>query len=152
MGSKNLKAWPCAAPSVCRSMTPSASCKREGNQGRLWDNDGRKELTELGTNAMIDMMQEFGGLPTRNFQEVQFEGTSKINPEAMVTPNEHGHATCSPTRPASAAPSPAAASRTSTSSISRIVNRKEYWHASGGLEYETAYAFGPVSVWTTSMR
>ena len=25
-----------------------------------------------------------------------------------------------------------------------IVNRKAYWHASGGLEYETAYAFGPV--------
>ena len=25
-----------------------------------------------------------------------------------------------------------------------IVNRPEYWHASGGLEYETAYAFGPV--------
>ena len=30
-------------------------------------------------------MQEFGGLPTRNFQAVQFESTERINPEAMVT-------------------------------------------------------------------
>ena len=33
---------------------------------------------------MIDLMQEFGGLPTRNFQEVQFEGTRQINPAAMA--------------------------------------------------------------------
>ena len=42
----------------------------------LAESEGRQDLTANGTDSMIDMMQEWGGLPTRNFNEVQFEGTT----------------------------------------------------------------------------
>ena len=93
---------------------------------------------------MIDMMQEFGGLPTRNFQEVQFEGVDKIN--------AGGHEGDQAQRP----PQP-----DDQQGLLRLHHRlrahRPYRrgplhhrqpagipHASGGLEYETAYAFGPV--------
>ena len=106
--------------------------------------DGRKELTELGTNAMIDSMQAFGGLPTRNFKEVQFEGTDKINPEAMVTPNENGHVNLITNKACFGCTIACGRVAHIDQKHFTIVNRKEYWHASGGLEYETAFAFGPV--------
>ena len=43
------------------------------------DNPGRKAFSELGTAATIDMTQAFGGLPTRNFQEGQFEQFENLN-------------------------------------------------------------------------
>jgi len=111
---------------------------------KLVDDEGRKELTELGTNAMIDSMQAFGGLPTRNFREVQFEGTDKINPEAMVTPNKNGHTNLITNKACFGCTIACGRVAHIDQNHFTIVNRKEYWHASGGLEYETAYAFGPV--------
>lgn len=110
----------------------------------LEDSAGRKELTDYGTNAMIDTMNAFGGLPTRNFQEVSFEGASKINPNAMMTVTESGHRNLITNK----------ACFGCTIGCGRIAHidknhwsvreRPQYHHASGGLEYETAYAFGPV--------
>ncbi|MEM7257360.1 MAG: aldehyde ferredoxin oxidoreductase family protein [Pseudomonadota bacterium] len=111
---------------------------------KLEQNAGRQELTELGTNAMIDSMQAFGGLPTRNFQQVQFEGTDNINPEAMVTPNANGHTNLITNKACFGCTIACGRIAHIDQNHFTIVNRKEYWHASGGLEYETAYAFGPV--------
>jgi hypothetical protein len=57
----------------------------------LANNRGRKGLTKYGTNSMIDTMQEFGSLPTRNFHAVQFDGVEKIDARAMMTPKPDGH-------------------------------------------------------------
>ena len=145
MGSKNLKAVAVRGTVGVSVNDPKRFMQAvKETKAALWENDGRKELTELGTNAMIDMMQEFGGLPTRNFQEVQFEGTSKINPEAMVTPNEHGHTNLISNKACFGCTIACGRIAHIDEQHFSIVNRKEYWHASGGLEYETAYAFGPV--------
>ena len=48
-------------------------------RGRMQDNPGRISFTELGTAATIDMTQAFGGLPTRNFLEGQFEHYENLN-------------------------------------------------------------------------
>jgi len=145
MGSKNLKA---IAAHGTKGVTVKDMPRFMDTVKRTWkkleNSEGRKELTELGTNAMIDSMQEFGGLPTRNFQEVQFEGTDKINPEAMVTPNENGHTNLITNKACFGCTIACGRIAHIDQNHFSIVNRKEYWHASGGLEYETAYAFGPV--------
>jgi aldehyde:ferredoxin oxidoreductase len=42
-------------------------------QAGMQDDPGRVAFTELGTAATIDLTQAFGGLPTRNFLQGQFE-------------------------------------------------------------------------------
>ena len=145
MGSKNLKAVAVHGTiGVGVNDMPRFMNIVKSKWQKLVESDGRKELTELGTNAMIDSMQAFGGLPTRNFKEVQFEGTDKINPEAMVTPNENGHVNLISNKACFGCTIACGRVAHIDQNHFTIVNRKEYWHASGGLEYETAYAFGPV--------
>ncbi|MDH3464461.1 MAG: aldehyde ferredoxin oxidoreductase family protein [Gammaproteobacteria bacterium] len=145
MGSKNLKAVAVHGSVGVRVDDPQRFMQAvKDTKALLWDNAGRRELTELGTNAMIDAMQEFGGLPTRNFQEVQFDGYDKIDPNAMTTPNEHGHTNLITNKACFGCTIACGRIAHIDQEHFTIVNRKEYWHASGGLEYETAYAFGPV--------
>ena len=110
----------------------------------LANSRGREGLTKLGTNAMIDTMQEFGGLPTRNFEAVQFDGVEKINARAMMTPKPNGHVNLLTNKACFGCTIACGRIAHIDETHFTIVNRKEYWHASGGLEYETAYAFGPL--------
>ncbi|MDX1426032.1 MAG: aldehyde ferredoxin oxidoreductase N-terminal domain-containing protein, partial [Kiloniellales bacterium] len=145
MGSKNLKAVAChgtVGVTVDDPVKFMAAVKR--GHKLLADSQSRQELTEYGTNAMIDLMQEFGGLPTRNFQEVQFEGTDKINPAAMTAVKPNGHRNLLANKACFGCTIACGRIAHIDKDHFTIVNRKEYWHASGGLEYETAYAFGPV--------
>jgi len=48
-------------------------------QRKLAESPGRQGLSELGTIPTIDLTNEFGGLPTRNFQEGQFEHAEDLN-------------------------------------------------------------------------
>ena len=145
MGSKNLKAVAVHGTVGVRVDDPRRFMEvvRE-THAKLAASAGRQELTELGTNAMIDMMQEFGGLPTRNFNEVQFEGTDKINPDAMVAVKRNGHRNLLTNKACFGCTIACGRIAHIDKEHFSIINRKEYWHASGGLEYETAYAFGPV--------
>jgi len=43
-------------------------------------------LPALGTQVLMNVINEVGAMPTRNMQEVQFEGASKISGEAMLEP------------------------------------------------------------------
>jgi aldehyde:ferredoxin oxidoreductase len=145
MGSKNLKAVACHG-TVGVTVDDPARFMAAAKRGHklLAESQAREELTEYGTNAMIDLMQEFGGLPTRNFQEVQFEGTANINPAAMVAEKPNGHRNLLANKACFGCTIACGRIAHIDPEHFTIVNRKEYWHASGGLEYETAYAFGPV--------
>ena len=145
MGSKNLKAVAVHGTVGVRVKDPKRfmAAVREAN-ALLVDNDGRKELTELGTNAMIDSMQAFGGLPTRNFHEVQFEGVGKINPEAMMATTPSGHRNLLTNKACFGCTIACGRIARIDKDHFTIVNRPKYRHASGGLEYETAFAFGPL--------
>ena len=145
MGSKNLKAVAVYGTVGVTVDDPVRFMEivRETHQ-QLAESDGRKELTELGTNSMIDMMQEFGGLPTRNFNEVQFDGTGNINPAAMERANARGHVNLITNKACFGCTIACGRIAHIDKDHFTIVNRPEYRHASGGLEYETAYAFGPV--------
>lgn len=144
MGSKNLKAIAVHGTKGVRVKDPKRfmaavkECKTA-----LEASAGRKELTELGTNAMIDAMQVFGGLPTRNFREVQFEGAGNINPAAMTRPNARGHVNLVTNKACFGCTIACGRIAHIDEQHFTIVNRPQYRHASGGLEYETAFAFGP---------
>lgn len=80
MGSKNLKAIAVRGTRGVTVADPTAFFTAVFEQHKkMRFSEDRKGLTELGTAATIDLINEFGGLPTRNFQEGQFEGAEKLN-------------------------------------------------------------------------
>ena len=84
MGSKNLKAI------AVRGTRGVQIARPRDYMSAIWsyhehlaESPGRQGLTELGTAPTIDLVNAFGGLPTRNFTAGQFEGTEAINGEAI---------------------------------------------------------------------
>jgi len=145
MGSKLLKAIAVRGTKGVQVNDPAAFMQASvETKAKLADDPGRKGLTKYGTNAMIDTMNEFGGLPTDNFRRVQFDGTENINPAAMVKPNENGHVNLITNKACFGCTIGCGRIAHIDQTHFSVRDRKEYWHASGGLEYETAYAFGPV--------
>jgi aldehyde:ferredoxin oxidoreductase len=145
MGSKNLKAIAVHGTKGVKVDDPKAfmTAVRE-THALLAENSGREALTELGTNDMIDSMQEFGGLPTKNFNEVQFDGVGNINPAAMAATGPDGHRNLLTNKACFGCTIACGRIAHINEKHFTIVNKPEYRHASGGLEYETAYAFGPM--------
>ncbi len=144
MGSKNLKAIAVHGTKGVRVKDPERFMKVSYEAKKvLWESEGRRGLTKYGTNAMIDSMQEFGALPTRNFNEVQFDGVDKINPKAMMTPKPNGHRNLVTNKACFGCTIACGRIAHIDEDHFTIVNKPKYRHASGGLEYETAFAFGP---------
>ena len=145
MGAKNLKAIAARGSLGVREDQADRfmATVREAN-AKLHASGARRGLMRYGTHAMMDNMQEFGGLPTENFRKVSFAGVDKINARASLTKTRNGHTNLVTN----------AACFGCTIGCGRIAkidpqhfsvkDRREYWGASGGLEYETAFAFGPV--------
>jgi aldehyde:ferredoxin oxidoreductase len=145
MGSKNLKAIAVHGTVGVSVDDPKAFMAAVKKTNKiLAEHSGRQELTEYGTNAMMQVMNEFGGLPTRNNQQVQFEGADKIDAAAMMTTDEEGHRNLITNKACFGCTIACGRIAHIHQNHFTIVNRKEYQHASGGLEYETAYAFGPM--------
>jgi aldehyde:ferredoxin oxidoreductase len=100
-------------------------------------------LPEFGTQGSMNVMNEIGAVPTRNGRDVQFEGTENISAEAMAKPRgESG-------KPNLVTNAACFACTIACGRIARIDeahfsirNKPEYRHASGGLEYESAWALG----------
>lgn len=145
MGSKNLKAIAARGSKGVRVKDPARFMKVvEQKNKKLFEDRSRRALTRYGTLSMIDVMQKFGGLPTNNFQKVQFEGVDRINPRAVTTANRSGHTNLLTNKACFGCNIACGRIAHIDPNHFSVVNRKEYWHASGGLEYETAFAFGPV--------
>jgi aldehyde:ferredoxin oxidoreductase len=91
----------------------------------------------------MNVINEAGALPTRNHRDVQFEGAHDISAEAMVTPRKTDGKKNLLTNQACFGCT-IACGRISKIDETHftIKNRPEYWHASGGLEYEAAWALG----------
>ena len=100
-------------------------------------------LPKLGTQVLMNVINEVGAMPTRNMREVQFEGASKISAEAMLEPRESDGKPNLVTN-AACFGCTIACGRISTIDPKHytIVNRPQYMGANGGLEYEAAWALG----------
>ena len=100
-------------------------------------------LPKYGTQVLMNVINEVGAMPTRNMREVQFEGAGRISGEAMHEPRPSDGRANLVTNAA------CFGCTIACGRISRIdqghytvVNKPEYWGASGGLEYEAAWALG----------
>lgn len=90
-------------------------------------------LPTYGTNILVNILNEAGGLPTKNFRMGRFAGANKISGEAMYEtivnrkgkPTHNCHAGC-------------------VISCSQVYNDKDGNFVTAGFEYETIWGFGAV--------
>ena len=116
-------------------------------------NDGKKVLAEnavtgqglptYGTQVLMNVLNGVGGLPVRNMENVGFAGAEKISGEAMHEPRA-SDGKPNLTTNAACFGCTIACGRISTVDKGHftVQNKPEYWGASGGLEYEAAWALG----------
>ncbi len=84
MGSKNLKAIAVRGTGQVSIADPQAFLQSVAAMNeQMADNPGRKSFSEQGTAAVIDLTNAYGGLPTRNFQQGQFEYAENLNGNAI---------------------------------------------------------------------
>lgn len=145
MGSKNLKAVAVRGTGgVSVENFPAFMKATEAGKKVLQENAVTGEgLPTYGTQILMNVVNESGALPTRNFREVQFESANDISAEAMAEPRR------SDGKPNLVTNQACFSCTIACGRIAKIdethftvVNKPEYWHASGGLEYEAAWALG----------
>ena len=146
MASKNLKAVAVRGTKGVGNIKDPGAFMQAVNAGKqvLAENAVTGQgLPTYGTQVLMNVINEVGAMPTRNMREVQFEGASKISGEAMHEPRESDGKPNLVTN-AGCFGCTIACGRIST--IDRghfsIENKPQYWGASGGLEYEAAWALG----------
>lgn len=145
MGNKNLKAVAVRGTGGVKVKDFKAFMDAT-NAGKkvLKDNAVTGEgLPAYGTQVLMNVINEAGAMPTRNGQAVQFEGAGDISAEAMAEPRG------SDGKPNLLTNQACFGCTIACGRISKIdekhftvQNKPEYWHASGGLEYEAAWALG----------
>ena len=97
----------------------------------LVDHPVSKALGQYGTNVLVNIINESGGLPTRNFTQGQFEGHEKISGETMHDtivarggkPKHNCHAGC-------------------VIQCSQVYNDANGKKLTSGFEYESIWAMG----------
>lgn len=97
----------------------------------LVDNPISQALGQYGTNVLVNIINESGGLPTRNFTTGQFEGHEEISGETMHDtivarggkPKHNCHAGC-------------------VINCSQLYNNKDNKYLTSGFEYESIWAMG----------
>jgi len=97
----------------------------------LIDNPISQALGQYGTNVLVNIINEAGGLPTRNFTSGQFAGHEKISGETMHDtivarggkPKHNCHPGC-------------------VINCSQIYNNKDKKYLTSGFEYESIWAMG----------
>jgi len=131
MGSKNLKAVAVRGtgavrvpdPAAFREAVVKASAKIKAN------NVGGKGLKAYGTDVLVNILNEVGGLPTRNFTDGYFPTADKVGGESLtknILTRPRGCFSCI----------------ISCGRATKVTNPK-YAGQGEGPEYETAWAFGP---------
>jgi aldehyde:ferredoxin oxidoreductase len=145
MGSKNLKAVAVRGTVGVAVKDPKAFMAATMDAKKvLAENAVTGEgLPAFGTQILMNIINESGALPSKNFHDVQFEGAGKIGAEAMAEPRASDGKANLVTKQACFGCTIACGR---ISQIDKdhftVVNKPEYWGASGGLEYEAAWALG----------
>ncbi len=100
-------------------------------------------LPALGTQVLMNVINEIGALPTNNHREVQFDGANNISGEAMLVPRE-SDGKPNLTTNAACFGCTIACQRVSTIDKTHfsVKDKPQYWGNTGGLEFENAWSFG----------
>ncbi|MFC7462863.1 aldehyde ferredoxin oxidoreductase family protein [Hydrogenophaga defluvii] len=146
MGSKNLKAIAVrGTKGVGNLRDPKAFMQVTKEKKKILAENAvtGQGLPAYGTQVLMNVINEIGGLPTRNHRDVQFEGAKDISAEAMATPRATDGKKHLVTNQACFGCT-IACGRISKMDEGHftVQNKPQYWGASGGLEYEAAWALG----------
>ena len=146
MGSKNLKAVAVRGTRGVAGIKDAKAFMKAATAAKkaLADNAVTGQgLPTYGTQVLMNVINEMGALPTRNHRDVQFEDARKISAEAMREKRPTDGRAQLVTNAACFGCTIACGriSKIDESHFS-VVNKPEYWGASGGLEYEAAWALG----------
>ncbi len=146
MGSKNLKAIAVRGTlGVAGIKDPKAFMKATAAAKKvLADNAVTGEgLPKFGTQVLMNVINESGAMPTRNAQDIQFDGAKDISAEAMHAPRvTDGKANLVTNQACFGCTIACGRISKIDQTHYTVVNKPEYWGASGGLEYEAAWALG----------
>ncbi len=100
-------------------------------------------LPKFGTQVLMNVINEIGALPTRNHQDIQFDGAKDISAEAMHAPRKtDGKANLLTNQACFGCTIACGRISKIDETHFTVINKPEYWGASGGLEYEAAWALG----------
>ena len=146
MGSKNLKAVAVRGTQGGAALAdPKAFLKVTSEKKKILKDNAvtGQGLPTYGTQVLMNVINEVGALPTRNHRDVQFEGAKDISAEAMATPRKTDGKAQLVTNQACFGCTIACGriSKIDKTHFS-VENKPQYWGASGGLEYEAAWALG----------
>ena len=146
MGSKNLKAIAVrGTQGVGNIADPKGFMKAVAEKKKILADNAvtGQGLPTYGTQVLMNVINEIGALPTRNHRDVQFEGAKDISAEAMATPRASDGKKHLVTNQACFGCTIACGriSKIDQTHFS-VQNKPQYWGASGGLEYEAAWALG----------
>ncbi len=146
MGSKNLKAVAARGTRGVTVHDPKAFMAAvAASREKLDPSPNRKRLAKIGTHAMLDVVQAYGSLPTRNNTAVQFEGVDKINAAAARVPRaSDGQPNMIKNKACFACTIGCGRVATIDPEHFSVADGPRYRHASGGIEFENAYALGPM--------
>lgn len=153
MGSKNLKAI-AVRGSKGHRVSDSAAFQAAVAETSLVlrHNPVRQRFAQRGTHNMMDVTHKFGALPTRNARDTQFDGIEGVNADSVRLPRRSDRKPSLVGNKACFACTIACGRLATIDPVSPLVNgsdeligdRSRYRKPSGGLEYENAYAFGPM--------
>ncbi len=145
MGSKNLKAVAIRGNRGVQVKDYKRFMEAAGNAKKVLAENAvtGQGLPAYGTQVLMNVINETGALPTRNHQTVQFEGAHAISAEAMAEPRK-SDGKPNLVRNAACFGCTIACGRISTIDRTHytVAERPQYQIASGGLEYEAAWALG----------
>jgi aldehyde:ferredoxin oxidoreductase len=146
MGSKNLKAIAVrGTKGVGNIADPKEFMKVTYEKKKILADNAvtGQGLPTYGTQVLMNVINEIGALPTRNHKDSQFEGAKDISAEAMATPRKSDGKAQLVTNQACFGCTIACGriSKIDQKHFS-VENKPQYWGATGGLEYEAAWALG----------
>lgn len=146
MGSKNLKAIAVrGTKGVGNIRDPKAFMQVTKEKKKILADNAvtGQGLPTYGTQVLMNVINEVGALPTRNHRNNQFEGAKDISAEAMATPRPTDGKKPLVTNQACFGCTIACGRiQTIDKDHFTVQNKPQYWGASGGLEYEAAWALG----------
>jgi aldehyde:ferredoxin oxidoreductase len=146
MGSKNLKAVAIRGTKGVGNVANPAEFQKVTAEKKqiLAENAVTGEgLPTYGTQVLMNVINEMGALPTRNHKNVAFESANDISAEAMAKPRESDGKAQLVTNQACFGCTIACGRISKIDKDHFSVQQKPQYHgASGGLEYEAAWALG----------
>lgn len=146
MGSKNLKAIAVRGTiGVGNIANPKEFMKVTYEKKKILADNAvtGQGLPTFGTQVLMNVINEMGALPTRNHKDVAFEGAKDISAEAMATPRKTDGKKPLVTNQACFGCTIACGRiQKMDQSHFSVQNKPQYWGATGGLEYEAAWALG----------